>query len=138
VPYASLESVIEENKDLYYAALRKTQGTLGEEKPDWGPWVIFFLRCLKQQKDKLAAKLERERVLARALPPLSLSILSLLRDHERLTGAELERLTGANRNTLKVRLRELVEYRHVQRHGKGRATWYILSPGVPSVAASPE
>jgi Fic family protein len=34
VPYASLESVIEENKDLYYAALWKTQGTLNEERPD--------------------------------------------------------------------------------------------------------
>jgi Fic family protein len=131
VPYASLESVIEENKDLYYAALRKTQGTLGEEQPDWGAWVTFFLRCLKKQKDNLARKLERERLLVRSLPPLSLSVISLLREHERLTGAELERLTGANRNTLKVRLRELVEYRHVQRHGKGKATWYTLSPGAP-------
>jgi Fic family protein len=134
VPYASLESVIEENRELYYAALRKTQGTLNEERPDWGPWVTFFLRCLKKQKDNLAQKLERERVLARSLPPLSLSVIFLLREHERLTGSELGRLTGANRNTLKVRLRELVEYRHVQRHGKGRATWYTLRPAaLPSV-----
>jgi Fic family protein len=138
VPYASLESVIEENKDLYYAALRKTQGTLNEERPDWGAWVTFFLRCLKKQKDNLAQKLERERVLSQSLPPLSLSVISLLREHERLTGAELERLTGANRNTLKVRLRELVEYRHIRRHGKGKATWYTLSPGVPSEVTAPE
>jgi Fic family protein len=138
VPYASLESVIEENKDLYYAALRRTQGTLRDERPDWGPWVMFFLRCLKKQKENLAAKLERERVLARALPPLSLSILALLREHQRLTGAELERLTRANRNTLKVRLRELVEYRHIQRHGKGKATWYTLSPSVPLGVGTPE
>jgi Fic family protein len=131
VPYASLESVIEENKDLYYAALRRTQGTLRDERPDWGPWVTFFLRCLKKQKDNLAAKLERERVLARSLPPLSLSVIALLREHERLTGSELERLTGANRNTLKVRLRELVEYRHIDRHGKGKGTWYALSAGTP-------
>ena len=138
VPYASLESVIEENKDLYYAALRRTQVTLGGERPDWGPWVTFFLRCLKKQKDNLARKLERERVLARSLPPLSLSVLALLRGHERLTGAELERLTGANRNTLKVRLRELVEYRHVSRHGKGKATWYTLSDGAPPEGAARE
>ena len=138
VPYASLESVIEENKDLYYAALRKTQGTLQDKRPDWGPWVTFFLRCLKKQKDNLAAKLERERVLAQSLPPLSLSVIALLREHERLTGSELERLTRANRNTLKVRLRELVEYRHIHRHGKGKATWYTLSPGAPSGVAAPE
>lgn len=138
MPYASLESVIEENKDLYYAALRRTQGTLREEQPDWGPWVAFFLRCLKKQKDNLAAKLERERVLTRSLPPLSLSVIALLREHERLTGSELERLTRANRNTLKVRLRELVEYRHIHRHGKGKATWYTLSPGAPSEITAPE
>jgi DNA-binding IclR family transcriptional regulator len=85
----------------------------------------------------LAVKLARERVLARSLPPLSLSVIALLREHERLTGSELERLTGANRNTLKVRLRELVEYRHIHRNGKGKATWYTLSPGTPpSVGAS--
>ena len=131
VPYASLESVIEENKDLYYAALRRTQGTLKQERPDWDPWVLFFLRSLKKQKDNLAAKLERERALARALPPLSLEILSLLREHERLAISDLESLTGANRNTLKVRLRELAEGQHIARHGRGKATSYTLSsPGV--------
>jgi Fic family protein len=35
VPYASLESIIEENKDHYYAALRRTQTTLIGERPDW-------------------------------------------------------------------------------------------------------
>jgi Fic family protein len=130
VPYASLESVIEENKDLYYAALRRTQGTLKQDHPRWDPWVLFFLRSLKKQKDNLAAKLERERVLARALPPLSLEILSLLREHERLGISELGSLTGANKNTLKVRLRELTEGQHITRHGKGKATSYTLgSPG---------
>lgn len=33
-------------------------------------------------------------------------------------------LTGANQNTLKVSLRELVNAGRIQRHGKGRATWY--------------
>ena len=129
VPYASLESVIEENKDLYYAALRKTQVTLRDEEADWEPWVSFFLRCLKKQKDNLSKKLERERILADTLPQLSVSILSLLREHDRLTISDLERLTGGNKNTLKVRLRELIASRHITRQGKARATWYTLSPG---------
>lgn len=127
VPYASLESVIEENKDLYYASLRKTQGTLKEERPDWEPWVVFFLRCLKRQKDNLAAKLEREKILAQALPPLSANILSLLREHERLSISDLERLTRANKNTLKVRLRELTASERIIKHGRARATWYTLN-----------
>jgi Fic family protein len=126
VEYASLESVIEENKDLYYAALRKTQRTLKQAKPDWETWLVFFLRCLKKQKDNLAEKLERERIVAPALPPLSLTILKLLREHERLTISELERLTGANKNTLKVRLRELTEAGQIARHGQARATTYTL------------
>lgn len=35
VPYASLERVVEENKDLYYKALRRTQTTLEKDSPDW-------------------------------------------------------------------------------------------------------
>jgi Fic family protein len=129
VPYASLERVIEENKDLYYKALRRTQTTLRHETPDWEPWVGFFLRCLKKQKDSLAARLDRERIAQGSeadLPELSLQILKALRAKERLTIAQLASITGANRNTLKVRLRELVADKRVRQHGKARATWYSL------------
>src|SRR6202167_1373789 len=51
VPYSSLESVVEQSKDLYYKALRRTQTTLKSDAPDWEPWIGFFLRCLNKQKD---------------------------------------------------------------------------------------
>ena len=104
--------------------------TLSEESADWEPWVIFFF-CLKKQKDNLSKKLERERILADTLPQLSV-IFSLLREHRRLTISDLERLTGGNKNTLKVRLRELITSRHITRQGKARATWYALSSRAPS------
>lgn len=129
VPYASLERVIEENKDLYYNALRRTQVTLESEEPDWEPWLGFFLRSLKRQKDSLAARLDRERIAQGSetdLPELSLQVLKALRAQERLTIAQLASITGANRNTLKVRLRELVAEGRVRQHGKARATWYAL------------
>jgi Fic family protein len=129
VPYASLERVIEENKDLYYNALRRTQTTLAGEAPDWDPWVGFFLRSLKRQKDNLAARLDRERIAQGSeadLPALSLQVLKALRAKERLTISQLASITGANRNTLKVRLRELAADGRVRRHGKARATWYSL------------
>ncbi|MDZ7645606.1 MAG: Fic family protein [Woeseiaceae bacterium] len=53
VPYCSLENVIEQSKDGYYVALRRTQGTLRNEAPDWQPWLLFFLRALQQQKARL-------------------------------------------------------------------------------------
>lgn len=129
VPYASLERVIEENKDLYYKALRRTQTTLKGETPDWEPWLGFFLRCLKRQKDGLAARLERERQQQGRevdLPELSLRILKALRDQDRLTIAQVAQITGANRNTLKVRLRELTAEGRIRRRGKARGTWYSL------------
>lgn len=125
VPYASLESVIEDNKDLYYKALRRTQTTLNSDAPDWEPWIGFFLRCLKKQKANLGAKIEKEKDSGDSnLPPLSVQILALIKQHRRLTIAEIVRYTGASQNTLKVRLRELVESERIQRHGKARATWY--------------
>ncbi len=128
VPYASLESIIEENKDLYYKALRRTQITLKNEAPDWQPWVGFFLRCLKKQKANLVIKVEQEKAASdTSLPLLSVQVLKLLETHERLTIAQMVELTGANQNTLKVRLRELVDDGRIQRHGKARATWYSLA-----------
>jgi predicted HTH transcriptional regulator len=124
-----LERVIEENKDLYDKALRRTQVTLKSATPDWDPWVGFFLRCPKKQKDSLAAQLDRERIAQGAeveLSPLPLQILKELRAAERLTISQLAAITGANRNTLKVRLRELVAAGRVRQHGKARATWYSL------------
>lgn len=87
---------------------------------------IVFLKCLKKQKDKLAAKLEREHILMQKLAPLSNNIVRLLKEHERLNIAELETLTNANRNTLKVRLRELVRDNFIEHNGKARSTWYRL------------
>ena len=43
VPYSSLESVIEQNKQAYYVALRQTQGTIRTEEPNWQSWITFFL-----------------------------------------------------------------------------------------------
>ena len=127
MPYSSLESVIEDNKDLYYNALRRTQKTLTENEIDWQSWVLFFLQCLKKQKDRLSKKLERERLLLVKLSKLSNEILTFVREHERLTISDLETLTQANRNTLKVRLRELVNDNFLTQSGKARATWYSLA-----------
>jgi Fic family protein len=129
VPFASLESVVEDTKDLYYRALRRTQASLGTDNPDWDPWVGFFLRCLKKQKTNLETKVEKEKAAGgdTNLPTLSLEVIGLLKEHERLTIAEIVALTGANQNTLKVRLRELVASGRVSRFGKARATWYTIN-----------
>ena len=125
VPYASLEHIVEENKELYYKALRRTQTTLKTDSLDWESWLRFFLRALKKQKNNLEFKVEQGKSNNDVdLPTLSVKVLKLFDEHERLTISEIVQLTGANQNTLKVRLRELVNAGRIQRHGKGPATWY--------------
>ena len=53
--------------------------------------------------------------------------LKLFCEHESLDISENETLTKANRNTIKVRLREFVNDKHIEQHGKARATWHSLA-----------
>jgi len=126
VPYASLESVIEQSKESYYLALRQTQATIHSERPDWQPWVLFFVQALDGHKNHLSVKIEREKIVLQQLPELSVRILDFARDHGRVSAGEILRLTGASRNTLKQQLSQLVERGYLTRHGGGRTTWYTL------------
>jgi Fic family protein len=126
VPYSSLESVIEQSKETYYLALRRTQGKIRSDKPDWQPWAIYFLTALKKQKDRLEKKIEREHILIGDLPELSVQILELCRERGRVSVAEISKITGISRNTIKDHVAALTEKGHLKRHGAGRGTWYAL------------
>jgi len=126
VPYSSLESVIELNKEAYYLALRQTQGTIRTEVPNWQPWLVFFLRSLAEQVRRLQKKVEREKIVLAALPELSLQIVEFAREHGRVTMMDAIKLTGASRNTLKQHFRDLTERNRLEQHGSGRGVWYGL------------
>jgi Fic family protein len=125
-PYSSLESVIEQNKEAYYIALRQTQGTIRSSAPNWQPWLLFFLRALAEQARRLNRKVEREKLVLAPLPELSLQIVEFARERGRVTMGDLIRLSGASRNTLKQHFRALVEQGHLNQHGSGRGVWYDL------------
>jgi Fic family protein len=127
VSYSSLESVIEQSKEGYYLALRQTQATIRTDDPNWEPWLLFFLRALQQQKQRLAKKIEREKLVASSLPEHSVRILDHARAHGRVSIGEMVKLTGVSRNTLKEHFRQLVEKGHLSKQGGGRSTWYVLS-----------
>jgi Fic family protein len=126
VPYSSLESVIEVNKEAYYLALRQTQGTIRTEAPNWHPWMVFFLRSLAEQVRRLEKKVEREKIVLASLPELSLRIHEFAREHGRITMGDAIKLTGASRNTLKQHFRSLLERGSLNIHGSGRGVWYDL------------
>ncbi|WP_273755769.1 MULTISPECIES: Fic family protein [unclassified Bartonella] len=126
VPYSSLESVIENNKESYYLALNQTQKTIYTKTPNWEPWILFFLRALQKQKRQLEMKIESEKNALLALSELALHILDYVRDHGRVTTRDMVREFGASSNTLKATFASLVEKGFLTRHGGGRSTWYSL------------
>jgi Fic family protein len=127
VPYSSLESVTEHSKEGYYLAVRQTQGTIRTDAPNWQPWVVFFLRALQQQMQRLAKKVERERIVLSAMPELSVQIVEYARQHGRVTIGDMVKLTGTSRNTLKQHFRQLLGQGHLVMHGSGRGAWYALA-----------
>ena len=82
---------------------------------------------MRTQKRILEERVEDEKeaqISTEELHPLSDEIVALFESTKRLTVSEIVEQTSANRNTVKVRLRELVASGYLRQHGKARATWY--------------
>jgi Fic family protein len=124
VPYSSLESIIEQNKEGYYLALPLTQKTIRSKKPNWQPWLEFFLSSLASQVKRLEEKIEQERATLATIADLPSELLSLTAEHGRLTVALAERFTGAKRPTIKYHIAKLVSRGELVQHGVGKGTWY--------------
>jgi Fic family protein len=126
VPYSSMEGVIEQNKDSYYLALRRTQQTIRKEEQSWEPWLVFFLKTMAKQKDNLALKVKEEQALRSSLPALSRQILELAKTREEITIKEIEDSTGANRSTIKAHVKKLAEQHYLVQVGKNRGARYTI------------
>jgi hypothetical protein len=96
----SKENELPVGRDVNGYLLRQTLGTLCIAAPNWQSWLIIVRRALQQQEHRLAAKVERARVVIAALPELNLQIIDCVRLHGRAT--------GASRNTLKDHFRSLM------------------------------
>lgn len=126
VPFSSLEHVVEANKAAYYLALRSTQKTLGSPKENLEPWLLFFLRTLKTQKDALQDAIQEAGKIA-PLDKLDSAIIQSVKKHGKLGLTALAELTGAKKDRLKVRLAKLAHAGRLERGGKGPATFYRLA-----------
>ena len=126
IQYSSLESIIEDNKDLYYKNLRDCQTTLDSKKIKFENWLIFFLKSLKKQKDNLEKKIKAEKILQENFDKLHLHILEILKNHNSLSVSDIQKLSGANYNTLKVKLKDLVQMKKIVAIGKGRGVVYQI------------
>lgn len=127
VPYASIERIVEDNKEGYYRALRTTQASFQDPVTNWEPWLLFFLRTLWKQCEVLRGKVEDHRVMqSKSLTPLAAKILTLFKDHSQLSNREIVGLADSNSNTVKATLSKLVQEELLRTEGRGRSTTYRL------------
>lgn len=126
-PFALLDQPRREMAERYYAALTSVRESLDEGRADWQNWLDYFFTTLDMQVEALEAKLSPDMPDTDGMPALSLEVLKLFNDHDRLQMKDIEKLTGGKRATLKLRLGELVEGGYLTRRGKARSTWYSLT-----------
>jgi Fic family protein len=139
-PYSSFERVIEENKESYYLALRRGQAELEDintkskirpkvktktKSGGVNDWLEFFLNSMQKQKVALEAKLKVESAAAK-MPQLSLHIIELIKSRGPTSIGEAVATTRANRNTVKLHIRNLVADGHLEKDGVGRGVRYRL------------
>jgi len=126
VPYSSLENVIEKNKEQYYLGLRRTQGTLADAKPNWFPWLRFFLSSLQTQKNHLASKINLNEEWG-TLSKESRLIMEYVQVKGRITIKEANQIIDSVAPaTVRKRIAELVKKGLLSQQGRGRGTWYQL------------
>lgn len=127
ITYCSLERIIERNKEYYQLAIERTEESIKLSETDFSVWLVFFLKIMQMQKRNLEIKVSRDNKQREHLSELDNQILNAIGEHEKLSIMKIEKITGANRNTLKKHLAMLVDQSYIVRFGKARATWYVLS-----------
>lgn len=137
VPYASLERVIEENKGAYYVALRGSQLAMREGTPDFGEWLLFFLRALRAQQRNLIAKLDIERTMVQ-LSDLQERILVIVDQHGRVTSSLVARTLKLPGRTVRYHLDVLIQHRLLEPLGEKRGRTYRRSSEEPSAVVAPD
>lgn len=126
--YISLERIVEEQKEDYYLALKKSSKSWHENKHDPFPWMMFFVSHIRRAYNELDEKVERTPLIASQggktdiVKKIIFSQVGLfsLRDIEKLCPSVSIQL-------IKKVLTELKKDKMVKLEGKGRgASWKVV------------
>ncbi len=125
IRYYALPAVIEEQKDVYDHGLMKGLDRLGSDNTIAEVWLLAFFKVLLGQTEHARLVVSGARQ-ATSRHSLEQKIIDHLRREGQTTNKLIQDATGANRNTIKVRLRQLVEQGELVKHGTGKGTRYTL------------
>jgi Fic family protein len=123
VPYVSHEKLIEDNKNDYYLALRRSQNSFGKRKEDVLPWLNYFLDIVVKQSEIAIGLLEAEDV-EKLLSPKQLDIWKYIQEKGEATPLEISRATKIAKPTVVQALSRLMKLGKIERIGMGRGTRY--------------
>lgn len=128
IRYHSLPAVIEEQKADYRQGLQDGVAGLRGENVVAEAWLLSFYRVLLRHTEYVrgAAEGARQETIRHGLER---QILDHVRSRGQATNRLIQTATGANRNTIKVRLGKLVAEGHLIRHGSGKGCRYTLATG---------
>ena len=125
IPYVSHEKLVEEKKQEYYVALRKTQITFKTEKTDLIPWLTFFLNIILDQSKQAVDLLNVDNV-EKTLSGKQLAVLEYLQEIKEATPGDIAENTKVARPTVNQVLEKLISIKKIERIGMGRSTRYRI------------
>ena len=125
MPYVSHEKLVEEKKQEYYVALRKTQITFKSEKADILPWLTFFLDIILDQSKQAVDLLTADNV-EKTLSGKQLTVLEYLQKVKEATPRDIAENTKVARPTVNQVLEKLISIKKIERIGMGRSTRYRI------------
>jgi len=131
MPYVSHEKLVEEKKQEYYVALRKTQITLRQtqgkldQQANLIPWLTFFLNIILIQSKEAVNLLTTDNV-EKTLSRKQISVLEYLQKVKEATPGEVTKKTKVARPTVNQALEKLLNLKKIDRIGMGRSTRYRI------------
>jgi DNA-binding MarR family transcriptional regulator len=114
---------IEDNKESYYIALRRSQKSFGTEKEDIAPWLDFFLTMLLKQSEMALELMESEQI-EKLLSPKQLAVWEYIQGVSEAAPSEIAEKTGVARPTVNQALTRLLKVERIEKIGSGRSTRY--------------
>jgi len=121
--YVSHEKLVEDNKNDYYLALRRSQRTFGAKNETIVPWLEFFFGILLKQSEMAINLLEKEDI-EKLLSVKQIAVWRYLLEKDEAAPSEISRKTKVARPTVSQALDKLMKLKKVERIGEGRSIRY--------------
>ena len=94
---------------------------------DFTPWLEYFVGGILDELLRLQKQLAQATTLERRLQEHHQIILDYIAKHGLITDSDYAQLTKRAKATRALDLRKLVELGYIERHGRGRGTYYKLA-----------